>query len=104
MPPYRRRKPNYKKGKSGYNVMSTVYRRAGGRGGSLFYRKGLGTSKIKLHPNQQSIAWGSCPFPRELTTQVTYAENLQITSTAGVPNNYLFSTNGLYDPNITGVG
>lgn len=51
-----------------------------------------------------SLAWGGSPFPRELTTQLTYSENFTLSSTTGVPGTYLFSANGLYDPNISGTG
>jgi len=51
-----------------------------------------------------SMTWHHSPFGRTFKTQITYAENITITSTAGIPYNYLFSVNGLYDPNITGTG
>lgn len=43
-------------------------------------------------------------FPKTMRTKLTYAENISITSSLGVPYNYLFSVNGCYDPNITGTG
>jgi len=52
----------------------------------------------------RSLAWHGAPFPPQLMTQFTYAENIQITSTVGVPFNYLYSSNSLYDPNVTATG
>jgi len=98
------RKKRSSGGRSGFIVKSGVYRKQQAHGGSLLHKYGMAGKKIKFKKNQQSIAWGSSPFPRELVTQVTYAENIQITATTGAPNNYLFSTNGLYDSNISGTG
>jgi len=50
------------------------------------------------------MAWLGSPFPREMMTQFTYADNITITSTVGAVYNYLYSTNSLYDPNVTGTG
>lgn len=43
-------------------------------------------------------------FPVKTTRRLVYHENVAITSTSGVPATYVFSCNGLYDPNITGTG
>lgn len=56
------------------------------------------------NPQAGTVAWSGSPFPRRLTTQITYAENIIFTTTAGVPYNYLFSTGSLYDPNVTSTG
>lgn len=52
----------------------------------------------------RTMAWLGSPFPREMMTQFTYAENFTITSTVGAVYNYLFSANSLFDPNVTGTG
>lgn len=33
-----------------------------------------------------------------------YDELISISSTTGIPGSYVFSTNGMYDPNVTGTG
>lgn len=43
-------------------------------------------------------------FPRQLKMVHKYVELLPLTSTTGSPAHYRFSTNGMYDPNITGTG
>jgi len=43
-------------------------------------------------------------FPRKLTVTHKYNEIVQITSTTGIMQQYRFSANGLYDPNVTGTG
>jgi len=43
-------------------------------------------------------------FPQKMVMTHKYCDKVQLTSTLGVITNYLFSTNGLYDPNITGTG
>ena len=52
----------------------------------------------------RSMNWRGSPFPEVMNTTFTYSEIMTITSTSGVPYNYLFSSNSLYDPNVTGVG
>jgi len=43
-------------------------------------------------------------FPIKTSRRLVYHETVAITSTSGVPATYVFSINGLYDPNITGTG
>jgi len=43
-------------------------------------------------------------FPKMLKMTHKYCETVALTSTAGVLNSYTFSTNGLYDPNISSTG
>lgn len=44
-------------------------------------------------------------FPPRFTKRLTYSEvGNTITATTGTPNTYFYSANGLFDPNITGVG
>ena len=50
------------------------------------------------------MSWNGSPFPREMTTQFTYAQSVIISSAAGVPATQAFSTNSLFDPDVTGVG
>jgi len=43
-------------------------------------------------------------FPKRMTFTHRYVEVVQLTATAGLPASYIFSANGMYDPNITGTG
>lgn len=43
-------------------------------------------------------------FPAGIETTFTYCETVQITTTAGVNDFYVWSGNGIFDPNITGSG
>lgn len=52
----------------------------------------------------RTISWRGCPFPKILKTQFTYAENITMTATAGLSQNYVYVANGLFDPNYTGTG
>lgn len=90
-----------RKSNRGGKLFASRYKR-----GSHVLTKGIGSMGIRgrMRSYMQSMAWHGSPFPRELVTQITYAENLQITSTIGAPSNYLFSSNSLYDPNVSGTG
>lgn len=44
------------------------------------------------------------PFPRRYRCTLVYEENQQVTMTASVMTPYVYSLNGLYDPNITSTG
>lgn len=61
-------------------------------------------SRSTVTKGSRAMYWHGSPFPREYVTQITYAENITITATTGAPNSYLYSMNGLYDPNISGTG
>jgi len=50
------------------------------------------------------MAWNGQPFPREMNTTFTYATSVVLVSTAGAVNSQLFSSNSLYDPDVTGAG
>lgn len=70
-------------------------------------KRAIGSYRFKRRPVGQvrkSLAWAGSPFPREMWTTLTYTENIVMTSTTGAPSTYLFSTNGLYDCNISGTG
>lgn len=43
-------------------------------------------------------------FPKRVLVKHRYAEQVTLTSTAGVPAYYRFTTNGMFDPNTTGAG
>lgn len=43
-------------------------------------------------------------FPKMIKATHTYVDNVTFSGVSGVSGNYLFSCNGMYDPNITGTG
>jgi len=49
------------------------------------------------------VKLGRTPFPKRLANTVRYAEAISVTLSGGI-GQYLFSCNGLYDPNTTGAG
>lgn len=44
------------------------------------------------------------PIPLKMVTKFRYQENISLDPPSSVADTYVFSANGLYDPNITGVG
>lgn len=42
-------------------------------------------------------------FPKKIQATHTYAKNLTLSSTLGVPTTYTFSCNGMYDPDNTAI-
>jgi hypothetical protein len=64
------------------------------------------TNLKKSNSNQFNIVRVPRPFafPLMMRNQLIYAEQIAFTITAGGPSFYVFSCNGLYDPNITGTG
>lgn len=67
------------------------------------------TSKATAFPRQIKTMSGlqeaSAPvFPSRTTRKIRYSDSFSLSSTAGVVAGYVFSANGLYDPNITGTG
>jgi len=44
------------------------------------------------------------PFGKSKTVTHHYTENILLNPSAGTPADYVFSANGMYDPNITGTG
>jgi hypothetical protein len=52
----------------------------------------------------RNFASPSMGLPPTRRVTLRYAEIFRITSTAGALGKFLFSANGLYDPNITGAG
>lgn len=50
------------------------------------------------------VSCGKQAFPNILRNTVRYVETVGLTLTAGIFNFYVWTCNGLYDPNITGTG
>jgi len=75
-------------------------------------KNGSGPNKKLLsdRPDRHSLntfrmyAAPSVGLPSQRRVTLRYAEIIRVTSTAGAVGKYLFSANGLYDPNITGAG
>ena len=67
--------------------------------------KGKGRATQGSGSPSQFLAMENRPlFPITTTRRLVYHESVYFSSTTGVPGTYVFSTNGLYDPNITGTG
>jgi len=83
---------------------SQSYRTRRGRKSTRVARK-LGTKRYRRKQlrNKTSIPMG-LGFPKRMVMTHKYAETLNLTSPAGVIGKHLFSCNGMFDPNITGVG
>lgn len=45
--------------------------------------------------------WG---FPNTIITKLRYCEQIQLTSTSGAVQGYVFAANGIYDPDISSTG
>lgn len=54
-----------------------------------------------MTPNARS---GNLPLRKTLKTKFRYSEDITLASSASTPAVHVFSMNGLYDPNITGIG
>lgn len=52
----------------------------------------------------QRSAFGSAPFPMQVTKTLTYCENVTISSILGSSGRIVFLCNGMFDPNKSGVG
>lgn len=70
------------------------------RGASVF----AGESKMREGVNTSLDIRGIPLFPARFRGLLRYTDNFQLTSTSGAVASYVFSCNGLFDPNITGTG
>lgn len=59
---------------------------------------------VRLAPPRPSITTRVTPFKDQLRCHMTYYEINSITTGAITAGAYVYSANGLYDPNITGAG
>ncbi len=85
------------------NSMARTRRRAPGKGNKP---NKLLTDRSDRHSLNtfRMYAAPSVGLPAQRRVSMRYTELVRITSTAGAVGKYLFSANGLYDPNITGAG
>lgn len=79
----------------------TVSRKArkAGRKTLIKYRRAAATA---VRP-RTSVTLGK-GFPKRLTFTHKYDEHFDLTSTGGIINNFVYSCNSLYDPNVTSTG
>lgn len=59
---------------------------------------------IPARASRVSVSPWSGPMPSQMFTTVRYVEAFALNPGAGTNAQYVFSANGLYDPNITGIG
>jgi hypothetical protein len=89
--------PNKKQNRKGNGRHRS--QRSGKRGGANMVPAG------KNFGNTTTIMELSMPiFPAKCVKRLRYYDQVSVTSTSGSVGSYVFSCNGLYDPNITGTG
>jgi len=77
-------------------------RRSALANGAKRYKKAQ-TKKTKRYARPTTVRIGKQTFPKQLFNTLKYCEEVVIAASSG-KTVYLWSTNGLYDPNITGTG
>ena len=88
-------------------MMTPSRTRSSSKSGSLSKRaRYTTTSKKKKYytKNPVAIRLGKQPIPKQLYNRLKYAETINVPIGVGGTGNYLYSCNGMYDPNITGTG
>lgn len=72
------------------------------------YERKRGASARKrrrtVWPPGTVVSLGQSPFPASMVTKHRYCETVALDAAIAVPAYYVFSCNGLYDPNITSTG
>lgn len=59
----------------------------------------------KRYAKRSVLSFSKAPMPNKFATKLRYAESFSLNPPAGgLVGTYIFSANGLYDPNVTGVG
>lgn len=85
-------------------TQSSYYSQSQGRGGSKGAKRGKFTPKARIQRYPTMAKMGAQAFPKQLSSTLTYAEQVGIQFLGTGIGFYVFSCNGLYDPNITGTG
>lgn len=62
------------------------------------------TRRYRRRAGRSITPYRNFPFPKSWIGPVRYVECFSMNAPIGVPTQYAFSANGLYDPNITGTG
>jgi len=73
-------------------------KQTGSRRNPIPHQRAIGNSTSRLQE-----AWTPV-FPAKTTRKLRYSTTLTLTATSGVITSYLFTANGLYDPDVTGTG
>lgn len=66
--------------------------------------KRRGKSSYRSRRRRGTFAFNKAPMPNKFPTKLRYQENVSINPSVGVPGLQVVTANGLFDPNITGVG
>lgn len=61
-------------------------------------------ARVSRPLRQRTVVNTGQGFPKQIVMTHKYSDTIKITSTTSVIQNYLFSCNGMYDPDITGTG
>lgn len=81
------------------------FKRALARSKARFSRKRM---RMTIRPRRMNVQKRQAKLGKGLPSKIVithkYVENVNLTSTAGALATYQFSANGMFDPNITGVG
>lgn len=87
-------------------MMTPSRTRTSNKSGSLSKRTRYTSSKKKKYytKNPVAIRLGKQPIPKQLYNRLKYAETVNVPIGVTGLGSYLFSCNGMYDPNITGTG
>lgn len=87
-------------------MMTPSRTRSSYKSGSSSKRTKYTTSKKKKYytKNPVAIRLGRQPIPKQLFNRLKYAETVNVAIGVSGLGSYLYSCNGMYDPNITGTG
>ena len=87
-------------------MMTPSRTRSSYKSGSSSKRTKYTTSKKKKYytKNPVAIRLGRQPIPKQLFNRLKYAETVNVAIGVSGQGSYLYSCNGMYDPNITGTG
>ena len=80
-------------------LVATVKGRAGNRGIIIKKQRRKRYSKKRLN-----IHSFRSPVPLKMAATLLYSDQITLNPAAGTVSKHVFSANGLFDPNITGVG
>lgn len=87
-------------------MMTPSRTRSSSRSSSVSKRSRYTTSKKKKYytKNPVAIRLGKQPIPKQLFNRLKYAETVNVAIGVSGLGSYIFSCNGMYDPNTTGGG
>ena len=87
-------------------MMTPSRTRSSSRSSSVSKRSRYTSSKKKKYytKNPVAIRLGKQPIPKQLFNRLKYAETVNVATGVSGLGSYIFSCNGMYDPNTTGGG